>query len=54
MDKESSGIFMEIYTLGDGRITTKLKERSASCKKMALTNSKMSSMIDEKRSREKK
>ena len=45
MDKESTGMIMEIYTLEDGRITTELKERSTSCNEMALTHSTMSSMM---------
>ena len=45
MDKESGGIFVEIYTLGDGRMANQLKERCTSCKKMALTHSTMSSSM---------
>jgi hypothetical protein len=36
MDLESIGIMMEIYTLGDGRMTMRLKERCTSCNRMAL------------------
>jgi hypothetical protein len=45
MDKESYGIMMEIYTLGDRRMTIILKERCMSCKRMALTHSLMSDMM---------
>ncbi len=44
MDKGRSGM-MEIYTLGDTRMTTNLKERCTSCNRMALTHSTMSSMM---------
>ena len=55
MDKESAGIIMDKYTLGDGRMAAGLKERCTSCKKMALTHSTMSSIkTDGKRQREKK
>ena len=55
MDKESTGILMEVYTLGDTRMTTELRERSTSCKKMALTLSTMSSSMNTViRQREKK
>jgi hypothetical protein len=49
MDKESGGKMMELYTLGDGRIPNVLKERSTSCKKMALTHSTMSSMMKKRK-----
>jgi hypothetical protein len=45
MDKGSGGIQMEVYTLGDTRMTKRLKGRSISCNRMALTHSSMSSMM---------
>jgi hypothetical protein len=45
MDKGSSGIEMEVCTLGDTRMTSRLKGRSISCNRMALTHSSMSSMM---------
>ena len=53
MDKGRSGRMMELYTLGDGRMTSELKERNTSCNRMALTHSSMSSVINkEMRKRE--
>ena len=48
MDKGSSGMMMETYTLGDSRMTTELKERCTSCNKMALTHSTWSTMMNTK------
>jgi hypothetical protein len=45
MDKGSIGQVMEVYTLGDTRMTTGLKGRSMSCNRMALTHSSMSRLI---------
>jgi hypothetical protein len=45
MDKGSIGMMMEIYTLGDGRMTSELKEGCTSCKMITLTHSSMSSMM---------
>jgi len=39
MDKGRCGMMMEIYTFGDSRITSKLKERCTIWKRMALTHS---------------
>ncbi len=49
MDKGRSGIMREIYTLGDGRMATELKERYTNCSRMALTHSTMSSMMKTKK-----
>ena len=46
MDKGSIGMIMEIYTLGDGRMTTELNERCTSCNMITLTHSSMSSMMN--------
>jgi hypothetical protein len=54
MDKGRSGMMMEVYTLGDTRITKGLKGRSMSCKEIAHTHSSMSSMKKGKRLRRKK
>jgi hypothetical protein len=54
MDKGRHGEMMEVYTLGDTRITTGLKGRSMSCKQITLTHSSMSSMKKGKRLRRKK
>jgi hypothetical protein len=43
MDKGRSGREMEVYTMGDTRITTGLKGRSISCNRMALTHSSITS-----------
>jgi hypothetical protein len=48
MDKGSSGEMMEVYTLGDTRVTGGLKGRSISCNRMALTHSSMS-RVDRRR-----
>jgi hypothetical protein len=45
MDKGRNGNGMEIFTLGDTRISPGLKERSISCNRMAFTHSFMSSMM---------
>jgi hypothetical protein len=44
MDKGRSGKMMEVYTLGDTRITGGLKGSTISCNSMAITHSSMSSM----------
>jgi hypothetical protein len=49
MDKGRCGIQMEVYTLGDTRMATRLKGRSISCNRMALTHSSMSSVIEGQR-----
>jgi hypothetical protein len=36
MDWERCGMMMEIYTLGNGRMTKRLKESGTSCNRMAL------------------
>ena len=38
MDKESTGVKMEVYTLEDTRITKRLKGRSMNCKEIELTH----------------
>ena len=43
MDKGSTGM-MEVYTLGDTRMTEGLKGRSMSCNEITLTHYSMSSM----------
>ena len=54
MDKGRSG-GLDGYTLGDTRMTTRLKGRSMSCRRIALTHSSMSSIkMDGKRSRRRK
>jgi hypothetical protein len=44
MDKGRSGGMMEVYTLGDSRMTIGLKGRFMSCNGIALTHSPMSSI----------
>jgi hypothetical protein len=38
MDKERSGMMMEVYILEDSRIAAGLKGRSMSCKEITLTH----------------
>jgi DNA-directed RNA polymerase subunit N (RpoN/RPB10) len=45
MDKERLGSLMVVYTLGDGKMTDKLRVKFTNCKKMILTHSTMSSMM---------
>ena len=54
-DKESIGMMMEKYTLGNGRMTIELKEICMSCNRMALTHYKILTMMKERqRQRQKK
>ena len=48
-DRESHGEMMEVFTLGDTKITAGLKGRYMSCNKIKLTHSIMSSIKEEKR-----